>query len=120
MLRKHNPDLAGRVVGHGDGSISLVERGQGIEHVVMDDKDLKFGNSSVLDDEDDDFYVKPQGEESLVVVTKLNTPTRKNKTPNKENSCDDGNNNNDDVNNQSQNSTHESPEGKVSKPNGRE
>lgn len=66
MLRKHNPDLAGRIVGHGDGSISLLERGTGIQTVVNTDEDLKFGNASVMVEEDDDFYVNP---ESLSVST---------------------------------------------------
>ena len=59
MLRKHNPDLAGRVVGHGDGSISLIERGRGIERVVNEEVDVKFGNARVSEEDEVDFYVKP-------------------------------------------------------------
>ena len=62
MLRKHNPDLAGRVVGHGDGSISLVEKGGGgVAERVYDDDDLDFGVARDEDDEEDDFYTPPRG-----------------------------------------------------------
>lgn len=49
MLRKHNPDLAKRVVHHGDGRVSLVEKGN--EYVQ--------GAVGFLDD-DTDFYSKPE------------------------------------------------------------
>ncbi|GMI28127.1 hypothetical protein TrCOL_g12243 [Triparma columacea] len=48
MLRKHNPDLATRVVGHGDGRISLLEKGNeftggGLETGTENDTDFYEG-----------------------------------------------------------------------------